>query len=65
MAACHNGHKDVVQLLLNYPEKTIELNGRDNDGEMAFLAACLKWTQRYCPINPKSSRQNHRVKRKK
>ena len=40
MAACYNGHKDVVQLLLNLPDKTIELNARTNNGTTAFMAAC-------------------------
>ena len=40
MAACYNGHKDVVQLLLNYPDRTIDLNARTNNGTTAFMAAC-------------------------
>ena len=40
MLACHNGHKDVVQLLLNCSDKDIE-NTRDNVGWTAFMWACF------------------------
>ena len=40
MWACYNGHKDVVQLLLDHSEK-IELNARSNNGNTAFTCACL------------------------
>ena len=36
MAACRNGHKDVVQLLLDYSEK-IELNAKNDFGNTAFM----------------------------
>ena len=39
MTACDDGHKDVVQLLLNHCER-IELNARDNNGYTAFMRAC-------------------------
>ena len=40
MWACLNGHKDVVQLLLNHPDKTIDLNARYDNGMTAFMLAC-------------------------
>ena len=39
MEACLNGHKDVVQLLLDHSER-VELNARDNIGNTAFIFAC-------------------------
>ena len=36
MFACTKGNKDVVKLLLDYPE-IIELNSSDNDGEETAL----------------------------
>ena len=41
MWACYFGHKDVVKLLLDHPER-IELNARDNGGWTAFIWACQK-----------------------
>ena len=38
-ACCDNGHKDVVQLLL---DSNIELNARANFGSTAFMIACEK-----------------------
>ena len=38
--ACKNGHKDVVQLLLDSEGKNIELNARDNEGYTQFMIAC-------------------------
>ena len=40
MASCDDGHKDVVQLLLDHSGR-IELNARDNDGWTAFMWACF------------------------
>ena len=40
MAACCNGHKDVVQLLLSCPDNDIDLNARNNRGITAFMMAC-------------------------
>ena len=40
MWACYNGHKDVVQLLLNHADKTIELNATNNIGITSFMYAC-------------------------
>ena len=39
MFACENGHKDVVQLLLEYSGR-IELNARTNGGWTALMWAC-------------------------
>ena len=39
--ACHNGHKYVVQLLLDHSEK-IELNARDHYGRTALMIARQK-----------------------
>ena len=41
MFAFVNGHKDVVQLLLDHSEG-IELNARDNSGLTALILACRK-----------------------
>ena len=38
--ACKNGHKDVVQPLLDSEDKNIELNARDNEGYTQFMIAC-------------------------
>ena len=38
MGACMEGHKDVVQLLLEHPEG-IELNAKNDDGETALMIA--------------------------
>ena len=40
LVACLKGHKEVVQLLLDYSGRCIELNARTNDGMTAFLLAC-------------------------
>ena len=40
MSACGYGLKDIVQLLLSYPN--IELNARTNDGFTAFILACFE-----------------------
>ena len=39
MAACRFGHKDVVQLFLDYSER-IDLKSRSNHGWTAFMLAC-------------------------
>ena len=39
MFACNNGHKDVVQLLLDHSDR-IDLNATDDRGFTAFLLAC-------------------------
>ena len=39
MRACVNGHKDVVQLLLDHSDK-VELNAKDVNGSTAFILAC-------------------------
>ena len=41
MFACLSGHKDVVQLLLDHPDK-IDLNAKENDGWTAFIYACYR-----------------------
>ena len=38
--ACENGHKDVVQVLLEQSKEQIDLNGRDNHGRTGFMRAC-------------------------
>ena len=41
MWACHYGHKEVVQLLLdNSSERNIDLNAKDSYGWTAFIYAC-------------------------
>ena len=40
MWACYNGHKDVVQLVLDHSER-IELNARSKNENTAFTCACL------------------------
>ena len=40
MIACENGHKDVVQLLLDNSERNIDFNARNNGGWTAFIIAC-------------------------
>ena len=40
MLACLNGHKDVVQLLLNNSESNIDFNAKHNSGMTAFNIAC-------------------------
>merc|ERR1711860_410409 len=40
MWACHEGHKDVVQLLLDHSDSNIELNAKDGDGTTALMWAC-------------------------
>ena len=44
MYACKDGHKDVVQLLLELEHSAlnVELNARSNDGSTAFMWACAK-----------------------
>ena len=45
MLACKNGHKDVVQLLLDHSER-IDLNAKDDYGGItAFMLACSEDTQ--------------------
>ena len=39
MYACGDGHKDVVQLLLDNSERNIDFNARDNDGWTALKIA--------------------------
>ena len=39
MMACMNGNKDIVQLLLSYPN--IDLNTTSNNGRTAFMYACI------------------------
>ena len=41
MWACLNGHKDVVQLLLDNSEKNIDLNARRASGCTALMYACI------------------------
>ena len=41
MWACNNGHKDVVQLLLDHLGR-IDLNARVNNGWTALMIACQK-----------------------
>ena len=40
MIACFNGHKYVVQLLLNNSETNIDLNARSNGGVTALMHGC-------------------------
>ena len=40
MSACQEGHKDVVQLMLDHSNSNIDLNARDNKGGTAYLGAC-------------------------
>ena len=41
MWACRNGHKDIVQLLLDHhSDPNIDLNAKDNFGCTAFMNAC-------------------------
>ena len=40
MMACCYGHRDVVQLLLDHSETSIELNATTEDGMTAFMMAC-------------------------
>ena len=40
MIACDNGHKDVVQALLDHFDTIIDLNARSDDGWTAFMFAC-------------------------
>ena len=43
MIACHSGHKDIVQMLLNQPGYTIDLNStRGHSGKTAFMMASEK-----------------------
>ena len=42
MVACEYGHQDVVQLLLNYSDISINLNTENKYGETALLLACQK-----------------------
>ena len=44
MYACKDGHKDVVQLLLELEHSAlnVELNARSNDGSTAYMWACAK-----------------------
>ena len=37
MQACRHGRKEVVQVLLNYPNSGIEFNARDISGYTAFV----------------------------
>ena len=39
--ACSNGHKDVVQLLLDNSERNIDLNAKSIGGLTAFIYACI------------------------
>ena len=42
LVACRNGHKDVVQLLLDHSEsKSIDLNVKAAEGTNGFMFACL------------------------
>ena len=43
MVACQNGHKDVVQLLLDNSERNIDLNAKSNFGMTAIM----------CSVRPK------------
>ena len=55
MIACWNGHKDVVQLLLNHSER-IELNARDTIGRTALMIARQRGHQEVVQlINSKSN----------
>ena len=38
--ACHNGHKDVVKLLMEHSNRHIDLNARTNQGMTALMWAC-------------------------
>ena len=40
MLACRNGHKDVVQLLLNNSERNIDVNARNQWEETSLMYAC-------------------------
>ena len=40
MEACYHGHKDVVQLLLDYPNGNIDFNARTDYTHTAFMLAC-------------------------
>ena len=40
MWACYYGHKDVVQLLLDHSEPSIDVNARGDKGLTAFIWAC-------------------------
>ena len=40
MVACYEGHKDIVELLLNYSKRSIDLNAKDDNGATAFSIAC-------------------------
>ena len=42
MNACYNGHKDVVQLLLEQSGGNIDFNATDYYGRTAFMEACRK-----------------------
>ena len=43
MEACYNGHKDVVQLLLENSERNIDFNARNLLEWTAFISACKKF----------------------
>ena len=42
MMACKNGHKDVVELLLNHSNPRIDVNAKANNDTTAFIMACKK-----------------------
>ena len=42
MMSCHNGHTDIVKLLLEHSDPQIDFNAKDNDGQTAFMWACRK-----------------------
>ena len=41
MDACSEGHKDIVQLLLEHSSTNFDLNARDNAGRTAIDLAAL------------------------
>ena len=38
--ACFNGHKEVVQLILDHSDQNIDLNARTHEGKTALRIAC-------------------------
>ena len=40
MWACKDGHKDVVQMLLEHSNPRIDINAKANNGSTAFIMAC-------------------------
>ena len=40
MYACHNGHNDVVTLLMDHSDTRIDVNAKHKSGQTAFMFAC-------------------------